>query len=82
MTLSNRYIDEVDVDEDSRTAPPVFMCIAESLLGGMGADERVSISIVAVTPSTGDVLWDEFTDGFMRNELEVSPSHASINGSD
>ena len=47
------------------------MCIVETLLGGMGADERVSISVVAVTPSTGDVLWDEFEDGFMRNELEV-----------
>ena len=47
------------------------MCIAEGMLGGMGVDERVSISLVAVTPSTGDVVWDEFEDGFMRSELEV-----------
>lgn len=73
-----RYIDEIDVDEDSRTAPPVFMCIVESLLGGMGADERVSISLVVVTPSTGDVVWDEFSDGFMRNELEVNIGHVKM----
>ena len=65
------YIDELDAEDDSRTIPPVFMCIAEGMLGGMGVDESVSISLVAVTPSTGDVVWDEFEDGFMRSELEV-----------
>ena len=65
------YIDELDAEDDSRTIPQVFMCIAEGMLGGMGVDERVSISLVAVTPSTGDVVWDEFEDGFMRSELAV-----------
>ena len=69
-------MDELGADDDeARIAPPVFMCICEGLLGGMGADERVSISMVAVTPSTGDVIWDEFEDGFMRNELEVNTRH-------
>jgi DNA mismatch repair protein MSH3 len=26
----------------------------------MGADERVKVGFIAVTPSTGDVVWDEF----------------------
>ena len=48
------------------------MCISEAPLGGMGTDERVSLGMIAVTPSTGDVIWDDFEDGFMRSELEVS----------
>ncbi|EJD05960.1 uncharacterized protein FOMMEDRAFT_104344 [Fomitiporia mediterranea MF3/22] len=76
MYTAATYIDEIDADDDdSRIAPPVFMCICESMLGGMGVDERVSISMVAVTPSTSDVLWDEFEDGFMRNELETRMAH-------
>lgn len=73
LTFNCRYVDEIDVDDaESRIAPPVFMCISEGMLGGMGVDDRVSVSMVAVTPSTGDVIWDDFEDGFMRNELEVS----------
>lgn len=60
------------MDDPHLITPPVFICIVETLLGGMGADERVSISIVAVTPSTGDFAWDKFEDGFMRSELEVT----------
>ena len=50
---------------------PVLACFVEGLLGGLGADERVSISMVAITPTTGEVIWDEFEDGFVRSELEV-----------
>ncbi|KAL5529107.1 hypothetical protein ACEPAG_5081 [Sanghuangporus baumii] len=76
MYTAATYVDELGADDDeSRIAPPVFMCICESLLGGMGTDERVSIGMVAVTPSTGDVVWDEFEDGFMRKELETRLAH-------
>ena len=37
----------------------------------MGTDERVSFGVIAVTPNTGDVVWDAFEDGFMRSEIEV-----------
>lgn len=50
---------------------PSVVCITEKALGGIGTDEKVTISMIAVTPSTGDVIWDEFVDGFMRSELEV-----------
>lgn len=37
----------------------------------MGADERVLIGLVSVTPATGDIIYDEFIDSHMRSELEV-----------
>lgn len=33
--------------------------------------------LVSVVPSTGDVLWDEFTDSHMRKELEVRLFYSS-----
>lgn len=75
MTKPSSYVDELDsVDDQSSTAPglaPSIVCLIEVPLGGMGADERASISIVTVTPSTGDVVWDDFEDNFIRTELEV-----------
>ncbi|TDL27572.1 DNA mismatch repair protein MSH3 [Rickenella mellea] len=73
------FIDDLNsLDNPARdgagAAPPV-VCITETLLGGIGADERVSFGIVAVTPSTGDVVWDEFEDGFMRSDLETRMAH-------
>lgn len=35
------------------------MCIIEELKG-MGIDERVSIAMITICPSTGDVVYDEF----------------------
>lgn len=37
----------------------------------MGADERVLFGMISVTPSTGDIVYDEFLDSHMRSELEV-----------
>lgn len=48
----------------------------------MGADERVALGIIAVTPSTGDVVWDDFEDGFMRTELEVRRYYTHTTTSD
>ena len=66
-------------DELDTNSAPHMLCLVEEPRGGMGADERVSISMVAVTPSTGDVVWDEFEDGFMRSELEVMKTRPSRN---
>lgn len=60
-----------NLDDTQSITMPVLACFVEGLLGGMGADERVSISMVAITPTTGEVIWDEFEDGFVRSELEV-----------
>ncbi|KAL7413339.1 muts domain V-domain-containing protein [Mrakia frigida] len=37
--------------------------------------EEVTFGLVSVVPSTGDVLWDEFTDSSMRKELETRMTH-------
>ncbi|THH32975.1 hypothetical protein EUX98_g1202 [Antrodiella citrinella] len=55
------YVDQLgSVDDTDLSTVPPLMCIVEELLGGMGADERVSISMIAISASTGDVTWDQF----------------------
>lgn len=61
MTCALSYVDALNsVDDLEPTSPPSLMCLVESLRGGMGVDERVSVAMVVITPSTGDVMWDEF----------------------
>ncbi|KLO18801.1 hypothetical protein SCHPADRAFT_819209 [Schizopora paradoxa] len=70
------FIDSVD--DSSASAPgmaPIILSVIETPLGGMGVDERVSIALVGVTPSTGDVIWDEFDDSYLRSELETRMAH-------
>ncbi|GBE82631.1 DNA mismatch repair protein [Sparassis crispa] len=70
------YVDELDsVDNTDRTSAPPLMCLAEELRGGMGPDERVRFGMIVISPSTGDVVWDEFEDNHMRTELETRMVH-------
>ncbi|KAI0003416.1 DNA mismatch repair protein MSH3 [Russula compacta] len=70
------YVDDIDsVDDVDANDAPLLMCLVEQLRGGMGADERVNIGMIAICPSTGDVVWDEFEDGHMRTELETRMVH-------
>lgn len=56
-----RYVDELDsVDDTERYEAPPLLTLLEEQRGGMGADERVSISMISICPSTGDVVYDEF----------------------
>ncbi|EED18672.1 DNA mismatch repair protein Msh3 [Talaromyces stipitatus ATCC 10500] len=50
-----------------------LLCITES--NTSGSDERVHVGIVAVQPATGDIVYDEFEDGFMRGEIETRLLH-------
>jgi DNA mismatch repair protein MSH3 len=80
------YIDDVDGLEGgdlssgagSGGAPNTgfLLAITEKPGGGSGADEKVHVGIVAVQPSTGEVVYDEFDDGFMRSELETRLLHS------
>lgn len=59
--ISIRYVDDIDsADDTDANDAPLLMCLVEQLRGGMGADERVNIGMIAICPSTGDVVWDEF----------------------
>ena len=76
------YIDEVEGLDTSVGAPTggapatgYLVCITESNAKGWGTDEKVHIGLVAVQPATGDVIHDDFEDGFMRSEMETRLLH-------
>lgn len=54
-----RYVDSLDsADEQERYTPPPFMCMIEAPRGPNIAD--VSVGMITICPSTGDVVWDDF----------------------
>ncbi len=76
------YIDDVDDPSlggaDAQATPTGYLlCITESNAKGWGTDEKVHIGILAVQPATGDVIYDDFEDGFMRTDLEARLLHST-----
>ena len=76
------YIDDVEGLEGPVGAPAggapatgYLVCITETNAKGWGTDEKVHIGLVAVQPNTGDVIHDDFEDGFMRSEIETRLLH-------
>ena len=76
------YIDDVEglegpVGAPSGGAPATgyLLCITEQNSKGLGTDEKVHFGLVAVQPATGDVIHDDFEDGFMRSEIETRLLH-------
>ncbi|KAH8657558.1 DNA mismatch repair protein-like protein msh3 [Tricladium varicosporioides] len=76
------YIDDVDglgqpTGAPSGGAPATgyLLCITETKVNGWGTDEKVQVGILAVQPATGDIIYDTFEDGFMRNEIETRLLH-------
>ena len=76
------YIDDIQDLEGPVNAPTggvpatgYLVCISESNAKGWGTDEKVQVGIVAVQPATGDVIHDNFEDGFMRSEIETRLLH-------
>ncbi|KAJ6071479.1 hypothetical protein N7499_009493 [Penicillium canescens] len=52
-----------------------MFCMTETNAKGPGNDERVHVGIIAVQPATGDIIYDDFEDGFMRSEIETRLLH-------
>ncbi|KAL2757393.1 hypothetical protein ACRALDRAFT_2016548 [Sodiomyces alcalophilus JCM 7366] len=75
------YIDETgDLDSNADGGAPsggYLLCITETPSKGHGTDEKVDVGIVAVQPATGDIIYDNFEDGFMRSEIETRLLHIS-----
>ncbi|KAG5927582.1 mismatch repair protein msh3, partial [Claviceps africana] len=76
------YIDEVgELDQQAQGSPAggYLLCIteAEAKAKGGGMDEKVHVGILAVQPATGDIIYDDFEDGFMRSEVETRLLHIS-----
>lgn len=78
------YIDDMEGLEGSTAsmsatgtsmATGYMLCITETNTKGWGNDEKVLVGIVAVQPATGDIVYDEFEDGFMRSEIETRLLH-------
>lgn len=76
------YIDdqeslEPSVSESGGNAPATghLLCLTETPPKGWGTDEKVQIGLVAVQPQTGDIIYDDFEDGWMRSELETRLLH-------
>ncbi|PSS32179.1 hypothetical protein PHLCEN_2v2052 [Hermanssonia centrifuga] len=63
------------VDDMDPTAVPPLVCLIEELRGGMGADERVCISMISICASTGDVIWDQFEATYPDNPLKTRLVH-------
>ncbi|KAI2636112.1 muts domain V-domain-containing protein [Xylaria nigripes] len=75
------YIDEIgELDQQPDTSAPTggyLLCITEAKAKGSGTDEKVDVGIIAVQPATGDIIYDNFEDGFMRSEIETRLLHIS-----
>ena len=78
------YIDDLEGLEDteggstassSSPATGFLLCLTETNVKGHGNDEKVHVGIVAVQPATGDVIYDDFEDAFMRSEIETRLLH-------
>lgn len=76
------YIDDVEglegpVGAASGGAPATgyLVCITEANAKGWGTDEKVHVGMIAVQPATGDIVHDDFEDGFMRSEIETRLLH-------
>lgn len=82
MYTKGTYIDEtgeLDQPGDSTGGPAggYLLCLTESPAKGSGTDEKVDVGIIAVQPATGDIIYDDFEDGFMRREIETRLLHIS-----
>ncbi|RDA90350.1 hypothetical protein CP533_3373 [Ophiocordyceps camponoti-saundersi (nom. inval.)] len=74
------YIDEngeLDHQTDGAPSGGYLLAITETKSKGSGTDEKVDVGILAVQPSTGDIVYDAFEDGFMRSEVETRLLHIS-----
>lgn len=78
------YIDDLEGLEETGSSPTTnlsspatgfLLCLTEVKSKGYGNDEKVHVGIVAVQPATGDVIYDDFEDAFMRSEIETRLLH-------
>ncbi|KAF2831967.1 DNA mismatch repair protein MSH3 [Ophiobolus disseminans] len=75
------YVDDIEGLETpgastvGAQATGYLLCITETNAKGWGTDEKVQVGLVAVQPATGDIIYDDFEDGFMRSEIETRLLH-------
>ncbi|ORY12104.1 DNA mismatch repair protein MSH3 [Clohesyomyces aquaticus] len=76
------YVDDVEGLETSNGASNpgaqstgYLLCLTETNAKGWGTDEKVQVGLIAVQPATGDIIYDDFEDGFMRSDIETRLLH-------
>ncbi|RCH81984.1 Mismatch repair protein msh3, partial [Rhizopus stolonifer] len=75
MITKGTLVDDLLFDTTPTSSGGYLMCLVEEKRGGHASDERVLTGMVAVHPSTGDIIYDAFEDTYMRNELETRLLH-------
>lgn len=74
MTDTHRYVDELEsVDDSDKHAAPSLVSFAEVPASSGASGDRVLIGMISITPSTGDVVWDNF-DGELNFTEPLSSS--------
>jgi DNA mismatch repair protein MSH3 len=85
--LTNLYTKGTYVDDIEGLEPPAgtgnlgaqstgyLLCLTETNAKGWGTDEKVQVGLIAVQPATGDIIYDDFEDGFMRSDVETRLLH-------
>jgi DNA mismatch repair protein MSH3 len=76
------YVDDVEgldasggTSDAGQQSTGYLLCLTESNAKGWGTDEKVHVGLVAVQPATGDIIYDDFEDGFMRSDIETRLLH-------
>jgi len=64
-------LDSVD-DTEKYTAPP-FMCLVEERAKENSPD--VSIGMISICPSTGDIVWDDFDGMYLHSSTILQIDH-------
>ncbi|PVI01344.1 DNA mismatch repair protein-like protein msh3 [Periconia macrospinosa] len=72
------YVDDIEGLGTGDAGPQstgYLLCLTETNAKGWSTDEKVQLGFVAVQPATGDIIYDDFEDGFMRSEIETRLLH-------
>ncbi|EGN95451.1 hypothetical protein SERLA73DRAFT_59941 [Serpula lacrymans var. lacrymans S7.3] len=75
LYTATTYVDEMDsVDDLDKHTSPSLLCLVEHSKDDTRSND-VSIGMISISPRTGDVVWDEFNDTYMRIDLETRLVH-------
>lgn len=78
------YIDDIEelqnsfgMHSDRTSSTGYLLCLTESKSNpkNLNTDDKVNIGVLAVQPSTGEIIHDNFDDDFLRQEFETRLMH-------
>ena len=78
LYTASTWVDDLETTEapDATASPSnTLLAVVERLEGGNGPEDRIACAVVAVNVATASILYDQFTDGHARSELETRLAH-------